>query len=158
MTRGLFLALTDAELEKLRASRGDPARRGCLAEFEEALGAGRMQDTDKAWYALYVMFTFGPLNQSPLDQVFAGGKRLHRADYCLINLIEQENREAISAALSKLTKPKLEEAFEAVSPGYFPSRPDKSPAAFRCLWDWYSKIRRFLRSVEGHVVFNAEFQ
>src|SRR5947209_6034753 len=87
------------------------------------------QGTDKAWYILFNCFA-NSLNlrvSSGLDAgdwervaaMFIGGKRFHRADWYIINLVDRSEIPVTSEALSRVTTDALKERYYNVNRGWF---------------------------------------
>lgn len=154
--RGRFFMLTDAELRALKKHRGDPARRAAVDAMEESWDADRAQDTDKAWYFLYVLFEFGEFAREPYSRVFAGGQRLHRGDARVINLIPRAAVADTYAALRALERKELRSALARIPTGYFvtPPRRDREEGSY--VLGWFDKIVEFFGRAGGHhIVFTA---
>ena len=82
---GLFMALTDAEREKLLAAGSDDERLDIVQGIEEEWDESRILETDKAWYPIHLALSGRrPVDDPdhdpatyPLDHVIMGGRSLH---------------------------------------------------------------------------------
>ena len=82
---------------------------------------------------------------------------MHKADFCLINLVERNDLPEINARLDCLTNNKFRQAYLRLDDDYFHSELNRSAEAIDCTWYWFNKIRDFFKLANSHIVFNAEY-
>ena len=168
--RGNYVALDEHQIGQLRSRRGDPARRSMLVELEEA--AEIVQATDKAWYILFNTFQnssneqFGQeledSDHESLSLLFLGARRLHRADFYVINWIPENDVAAVNRSICRVGDDTLRERYFNVNRDwFFPGDYHGSEEQFEYVRHWFGGIRGFFQRIAEsgqHAVFSAQYQ
>lgn len=166
LTRGLFFALTDAELKQLRHAKGDPTRRALVALWEEEWQTEWLCETDKAWR--YIQYTIGKnylLSRNPplaIDLFF--GKSLHRAHFYIIGLHEHGKMQSLIEEINQIDETRFHQLFndritQARWMRVFGEPLDTTRVTY--VWHWLAKIQEFFNRcfvARRHIIFTAYSQ
>lgn len=122
---GVFIALTDAERDKLIAAASEDDRVEVLCDIDEACEESRRQETDKAWYPIHLALSGRrPVDDPdhdpttyPLDHVIMGGRSLFgkgdpETDEWIIRLNEPKIVADIVRAFETMTMAQMRELYD----------------------------------------------
>jgi hypothetical protein len=159
----VFLALAQTELKKLRAAKGDPARRAVAHELSEGRDPTWLCDTDKAWPYIDRALSGNILEPRefppPIELFFK--KRLHKAHFYVISLLDLKDLEKVVSLLAlvddKLFRAMFADEVERLHrQGMTDQYLDLSKIDYA--WSWLKRIKEFLPHAlraNRSVVFHA---
>jgi len=106
--RGVYFALVEEDLRKLRALNGDEAVLSFVqGEIEERWDVEWLQEVDKAWDAIHRCLGDGSLRckqPAPLAKFVLCGERLYQKSDYIISLLQPSEVEEVHAASRTVTK------------------------------------------------------
>lgn len=117
---GVFFALTESEVAKLREIEDEQERRDYLTDAIEEDEAVSSEAVDKAWDAMHRCFAEGSLDpnrgQLPLSKLVLGGESLYSDDDYIIWLKRPHLVSAIAAAADAVTREDLNVRYARIDP------------------------------------------
>jgi hypothetical protein len=138
MSLGVHFALTDAQLKRLHAAKGDD---------DEVLElTAELEETDKAWEAIHRALSDGELTfegglaHAPLGCVVLGGESMVEDEDETVVLIEARAVAAASRALAKLTEAAFRKRYFKLCPGYSLNFGEED---FEYTWSYLESLRTF---------------
>jgi len=161
--RGVHFAITDEDLEALRAAESDEDLIEVIQEeieerWEKAQGF--VCETDKAWDAIHRCLTDGRLEfengNEPLSLCILGGEQLHSGDDYIVSLVLQPQLRPLADALTKITQEFMRERYFELPDDYDMA---KSQEDCQYTWDWFSDLPEFFDRAEKagrHVIFTVD--
>lgn len=161
--RGVHFAITDQDLEALRAAESDEAVIEVIQEeIEERWekDQGFVCETDKAWDAIHRCLTDGHLGfdngTDPLRLCILGGEQLYSGDDYIVSLVPHAKLRPLADALAKLTPEFIGERYSQLPDDY---DTEKSQEDCQYTWDWFSDLPAFFDRAEKagrHVIFTVD--
>jgi len=161
--RGVHFAITDEDLEALRAAESDEDLIEVIQEeieerWEKAQGF--VCETDKAWDAIHRCLTDGRLEfengSEPLSLCILGGEQLHSGDDYIVSLVPHPKLRSLADALAKVTPEFIRERYLELPDDY---EMEKSQEDCQYTWDWFSDLPAFFDRAEKagrHVIFTVD--
>ena len=157
--RGLFLSLSDDEVEQLRRIGKDSARINRLHEMEEEYFARmeqRKAECDKSWDAMHRTLTNGRLTPDggtyPLNHVVLGGHSLYSGgDYIFVLKTAEQVRD-VAAVVPAMAKSEFRSRYFAIPQSSYLHPLEELD--FEYTWAYFEDVRAFwlLAASEGRQV------
>ena len=163
--RGVHFALTNVQVDALKAQSSDPVRLEFVQEdLEETFFAEHpdlVAETDKAWDAIHRVLTDGRLEYDrdpyPLSHVILGGERLYQGDDYIMTLKTPDQVRDVAAALGAVTEPDFRARYMALDPDEYDGEIGQED--YEYTWSWFSRLREFWLRVadrDVHVLFTVD--
>ena len=179
LTRGLFLALDDADLAEMRRAKGNASRKSLAASWEEEWVSDRLVQTDKAWKMLFYVLREPVYNDAKkrkalgsdfnehwlADLVDIGselfyGPNLYKAGWYLLTWLDKRKLPVINCHLSNISPKKFEKCFQMCVKCWLSQEGIVfGPEALKYVRGWLDRLVVFLleaQKADRHVLFSAE--
>lgn len=163
--RGVHFAITEEQVEKLRAFEDDASRLEYLQEeieeyfFEEE--PDRTAETDKAWDAIHRALTDGNLGYEngkyPLNHLILGGEPMYFEEDYIISLKTPEQVTAVAQAIESVSMEDLKQRYYSIDPDSYGFPVNEED--FEYTWSWFKHLVPFFKkaSSEGrYVLFTVD--
>jgi len=146
--RGVYFALIQHDVDRLRAQPSDAKRLEIIQEeIEAAWDEEWLCEVDKAWDAIHRCLTDGSLNpragSAPLNLCVLGGESIYAADDYLMHLLRPAEAREVADAIAPWDEAKLRAGYARISERDYGV--SKSEDDFRYTWDWFSAVQQFFR-------------
>jgi hypothetical protein len=162
---GVHLALSDAEVLRLRSLPNDRDRRDYLVEdLEETYFADAKEylaESDKAWDAMHRALADGELTwdggEYPLNHVVLAGELLYTESDYIMSLKSSEQVRDIAAALPGITEAEFRRRYFRIDPEIYGFPVNDEDFAYT--WDWFQNVRRLYAKAAAdnrYVLFTAD--
>lgn len=158
---GVFFALTDSDVAKLRAFEDEQERRDYLMEEIEEDDTVLAETVDKAWDAMHRCFAEGSLDpqrgQPPLSNMVLGGESLYSDDDYIMWLKKPQLVMAIAAAAAGVSREGLVARYGAISPDSYGM--DLSEVDRDYTWENFVAAAQFYKRAAAagkYVLFTAD--
>jgi hypothetical protein len=162
---GVHFALTEAEVEKLRAFTDQDDRLDYVQEEieEQYLDAkdGFAAESDAAWDAMHRVFCGGELiwhgSDYPLSHVVIVGEQLYDEDDYIMSLKSPIQVQDIAAALPAVTEADFRTRYFAIDPVSYGFEVNEDDFAYT--WQWFQEVRDLYvnaAAANRYVLFTAD--
>jgi len=117
--RGVFFAVVDTDVVKLRGAASDPELLAIIQDdIEEKWDVEWLFQTDKAWAGLHRCLTDGRLEFTngtyPLNACVLGGEQLHQGDGYIVSLLTATQVRDVADGLAKIDRNWLRTRYFAI--------------------------------------------
>jgi hypothetical protein len=159
--RGVHLALTDDDKDRLLACQNDQQRLEFIGEIEEHLwdaAPERLAETDKAWDAIHRALNNGTwlAGNYPASHVVLGGQRFIDDEDYYISLKTPQETGDIAVFLKTVTKDFLLQGYKQIDPKEY--GPNFGDSDFEYVCQWFEQLRNFWihsAAKKYHVIFTV---
>jgi hypothetical protein len=163
--RGVYFALSEAEVDQLRSLTSDEDRLDYVSEdIEVSYFAERKEylaESDKAWDAMHRAFADGEMawnsGEYPLNHVVLGGESLYGEDDYIMSLKTPEQVRDIAAALPAMTEEEFRRRYFTIDPESYGFPLTEEDFAYT--WEWFENVRRLYMKAAAedlYVLFTAD--
>lgn len=150
--RGVFFALTDTQLARVKSASDDELMEA-VEEIEEAWDEDNLVECDKAWDAMHRCLSDGTLDPDggtyPLNRCVLGGESLHQGDDYIVCLVTPQEVHEVAAALMPLTEEWFRDRYFTLVPKDY--APNYGEEDFQYTWDWFQAVRDLCRKAAEQV-------
>ena len=162
---GVYFALTDLEINKIKSMYDDRDRLEYLTEeIEEQYLAGDTEfatEIDKAWDAMHRIFSNGELTWNggayPLNHVVLGGELLYTGDDYIMSLKKPSQVQDVYKAIEKIDIEYFRNNYYKINPENYGF--ELTEEDLKYTWDWFQNVRQlYKRAAENNrfVLFTAD--
>lgn len=162
---GVHFALTEKDVERLRALEDEQARLELLQEeIEETYLSGDKKhaaESDKAWDAMHRTLTDGKLSwdggKYPLNHTVLAGELLYTDSDYIVSLKNPQQVKDVAVALASVSEDDFRKGYFKINPKEYGS--PVSEEDFGYTWKWFQNVRDLYQRAasEGrYVLFTAD--
>jgi hypothetical protein len=146
--RGVHLAVSPAQEERLLAAKSDRKLMGLVEEIEEAWERPFVCETDKAWDAIHRCMTDGSLlyvsGEYPLNHCICGGRQLFRGREYTVSYVSAPQVKDVALALAKITRAGMRKRYDQLDPDEY-DEVEIGDEDFAYTWENFLDVRRFYK-------------
>ncbi len=154
--RGVHFAVSEPELERLLAARGDDAVMEEVQKIEERWEKAWLIETDGAWWAIHLALS-SKRAPSGLVRAVLGGRSLYRGDDFHVVLVAAKDVAAVADVLAQLDQPSFKRLYDQIDRKAYGRA--LSAEDFAYTWENFVPLQNFWKhaaDAERAVVFTVD--